>query len=279
MSMSATLKRLLNRLEYLNNHVSTGTKVPLDFLEFNRWLGLPTKNGKEHNVYDYEIDYYNKVKTHRLIVVNKATGIGITEITLRMMLHAALTWNLSGKRLCIVSGTRVEHARELLGRLEGIIRRKQSWLIKDKDTTSIRLFNGYTFKVYPAANIDAIRGLDDISFIFVDEAAFFRIREQDKIRDAIERYIAKTNPFIVWVSTPRGRGAFHEIYTEALEGKNAYHALTLPYTVALNRLLEAEYIELQKSIKGRLFMQEYCCKFIDSDDSIFTDDDIKNIVF
>jgi len=73
----------------------------------------------------------------------------------------------------------------LLNRLEGIITRKQKWLIKSKDHTSIRLFNEY-FKVYPAVNIDAIRGLDDVSFILVDEAAFFRLKDQNRVRDAID---------------------------------------------------------------------------------------------
>jgi hypothetical protein len=289
--MSRRLKNLLNRLEVLKREVEKESKktcnyynnnnntIPLDFVEFNRWLGLPMKDGKEHDIYPYELDYYNKVKEHRLVIVNKATGIGMTEITLRLMLHAALTWNLGNKRLCIVSGTRLEHARELLNRLEGIITRRQKWLIKSKDHTSIMLFNGYFFKVYPAVNIDAIRGLDDVSFIFVDEAAFFRLKDQNRVRDAIERYVAKTYPFIVWVSTPRGRaGAFYEIYSEALEGKNSYYALTLPYMVALNMLLDEEHIELQKRIKGRLFMQEYCCKFIESDDSIFSEEDIKELI-
>ncbi len=287
MSMSTRLKSLLNRLEVLKKKVEKESKrthnyydvIPLDFAEFNRWLGLPIKDNKEHEIYPYELDYYNKVKEHRLVIVNKATGIGMTEITLRLMLHAALTWNLGNKRLCIVSGTRLEHARELLSRLEGIIIKRQKWLINSKDCTSIRLYNGYFFKVYPAINIDAIRGLDDVSFIFIDEAAFFRLKDQNRVRDAIERYLAKTYPFIVWVSTPRGRtGAFYEIYSEALEGKNSYYALTFPYTVALNMLLDEKYIELQKRIKGRLFMQEYCCKFIESDDSIFSEEDIKELI-
>ncbi len=288
MSMRASLKILLNRLEalkkeYNNINCKEGNYsqnvIPLDFLEFNKWIGLPMKDGKEHSIYPYELDYYTKVKDHRLVIVNKATGIGMTEITLRLMLHAALTWNLSNKRLCIVSGTRLEHARELLNRLEGIIIRRQRWLIKYKDCSSLRLFNGCFFKVYPAANIDSIRGLDDIGFIFVDEAAFFRLKEQDSVREAIERYIAKTHPFIVWISTPRGKaGAFYEIYADALEGKNGYYALTLPYVVALNTLLDERYIELQKRIKGRLFRQEYCCEFLESDDSIFSEDDIKDLI-
>jgi len=56
------------------------------------------KDGKEYDIYPYELDYYNKVKEHRLVIVNKATGIGMTEITLRLMLHTALTWSLSNKR-------------------------------------------------------------------------------------------------------------------------------------------------------------------------------------
>ena len=66
---------------------------------------------------------------------------------------------------------------------------------------------------------------------------------------------SKDISIIVWISTPRA-GAFYEIYGEALEGKNSYYVLTLPYMVALNMLLDEERIGLQKGIKGRLFMQE-----------------------
>lgn len=285
MRMRRRLRMLINKADTLlakieaTKHRDTAFGVPDDFIEFNHWLGLPVKDGREHPIYPYEVDYYSAVRKHRLVVVNKATGIGITEITLRMMLHASLGWGLKNKRFCIVTGTNILLAKELLNRLDGIISKRRGFLVKTRRSNALLLHNGSIFHIYPAANIDAIRGLADVAFILVDEAAFFRLRDQDRVREAIERYIAKTNPYIVWVSTPRGRvGAFYEIYRGALEGKNGYHAVTLPYTVALNLLLDEHYIEVQKRVKGRLFRQEYCCEFLEDEASIFTMDDIKDLI-
>lgn len=282
--MRVKLKRLMSRADTLLERISSNKHykvldVPDDFIAFNQWLGLPVKDGREHPIYPYEVDYYSKVREHRLVVVNKATGIGITEITLRIMLHASLRWGLSNRRFCIVTGTSIVLARELLKRLEAIISKREGWLIRSRVSDALLLHNGSIFQVYPAGNIDAIRGLTDVAFIFVDEAAFFRLKDQDKVRDAIERYIAKTNPYIIWVSTPRGRsGAFYEIYRDAIAGKNGYHAITLPYTVALNLLLDEHYIDAQKKVKGRLFRQEYCCEFLEDEASIFSMDDLKDVL-
>jgi hypothetical protein len=47
-----------------------------------------------------------------------------------------------------------------------------------------------------------MRGLPNVSFILLDEADFFPPGQQQDARDVSERYIAKSNPYIVMVSTP-----------------------------------------------------------------------------
>jgi hypothetical protein len=44
--------------------------------------------------------------------------------------------------------------------------------------------------------------LDNPKFILLDEADFFRKGEQEDVRHVSERYIAKSDPYIVMVSTP-----------------------------------------------------------------------------
>jgi hypothetical protein len=48
-----------------------------------------------------------------------------------------------------------------------------------------------------------MRGLPNVSFILLDEADFFPPSQQQDARDVSERYIAKSNPYIVMVSTPK----------------------------------------------------------------------------
>jgi hypothetical protein len=48
-----------------------------------------------------------------------------------------------------------------------------------------------------------MRGLPNVSFILLDEADFFPPgQQQQDARDVSERYIAKSNPYIVLISTP-----------------------------------------------------------------------------
>ena len=60
-----------------------------------------------------------------------------------------------------------------------------------------------------------MRGLTNVSFIYLDEADFFPIGQQQDARDVSERYIAKSNPWIVMVSTPNAPdGLFDKIERE-----------------------------------------------------------------
>jgi hypothetical protein len=60
-----------------------------------------------------------------------------------------------------------------------------------------------------------MRGLSDVSFVLLDEADFFPPGQQQDARDVSERYIAKSNPWIVMVSTPNAPdGLFDKIERE-----------------------------------------------------------------
>jgi hypothetical protein len=70
-------------------------------------------------------------------------------------------------------------------------------------------------EAYPSHHLDAMRGLKDVSFIYLDEADLFPPGQQQDARDVSERYIAKLNPWIVMVSTPNAPdGLFEKIERE-----------------------------------------------------------------
>jgi len=61
-----------------------------------------------------------------------------------------------------------------------------------------------------------MRGLPNVSFILFDEAGFFPPGQQQDARDVSERYIAKSDPYIVMVSTPNAPdGLFERIEKES----------------------------------------------------------------
>jgi hypothetical protein len=86
----------------------------------------------------------------------------------------------------------------------------------DSKETVIEL-NGVHIEAYPSHHLDAMRGLKDVSFIYLDEADFFPPGQQQDARDVSERYIAKSNPWIVMASTPNApEGLFDRIKNQSL---------------------------------------------------------------
>ena len=60
--------------------------------------------------------------------------------------------------------------------------------------------------------------LENPEFILIDEGDFFRKSEQEDVRHVSERYIAKSDPYIVMVSTPNAPdGLFEKIEKEPEE--------------------------------------------------------------
>ena len=52
--------------------------------------------------------------------------------------------------------------------------------------------------------------MDNPKFILIDEGDFFRKEEQEDVRHVSERYIAKSDPYIVMVSTPNAPDGLFE---------------------------------------------------------------------
>lgn len=97
-------------------------------------------------------------------------------------------------------------------------------------------------------------------------------KEQNNLRDVAERYIAKSNPWIVLVSTPNHPGdIMHQLSLES-EDKCLYKRLYLPYTVAIKKMWTAEEIALQKQSPS--FEREYNLKFLGLVGNIFNPQDI-----
>ena len=102
--------------------------------------------------------------------------------------------------MCIVTGPRIELAITLIDRMKGLFSTYNMSKFDTKETV-IEL-NGVHIEAYPSHHLDSMRGLTNVSFIYLDEADFFPPGQQQDARDVSERYIGKSNPWIVMVSTP-----------------------------------------------------------------------------
>jgi hypothetical protein len=74
---------------------------------------------------------------------------------------------------------------------------------------------------------------------------FFPNRYQDEARTVAERYIPKTNPHILLISTPNLPGGLFERMEDEID--NGYVMKQMDYTIGLNKVFRPEDIETAKN--------------------------------
>jgi hypothetical protein len=233
---------------------------------FNHIVGLPEKDGQPLPLFDYEKDLFNAWKEHRHLWILKATGLGVTEFFLRLMLWLAVRNDeYKGAQFCLVVGPNIDLAKKLIKRMRNIMR---DVFIRSPETdtqTAIEV-NGVWIQAFPSNHLDAYRSLDKPKFIFLDEADFFRKGEQEDVRHVSERYIGKSNPYIIMVSTPNAPdGLMHAIEEEE---QSIYHRIKLGYELGLNKIYNNEEIEEAK--RSPSFEREYNLKYLGKVGNVFS---------
>jgi hypothetical protein len=199
-------ERLLNKPFWIwdqQQHKLEDTRTNGDCC-FNHIIGLPKKDGLDKPLYDYEeiiFDYLVTQTSNKHLWIKKATGLGVSEFMLRFMAWLCLKDNaLAGSQMCIVTGPRIDLAIALIDRMKKLFAGKGLVAFDSKET--VVELNNVKIEAFPSHHLDAMRGLPNVSFILLDEADFFPPGQQQDARDVSERYIAKSNPYIVMVSTP-----------------------------------------------------------------------------
>src|SRR2546429_9969953 len=150
---------------------------------FNHIIGLPTKEGLEKPMFDYEKILYdslllnpesyntssNYTFKNKHLWVKKATGLGVTEFFLRLMAWLCLrNDDYKNSQMCIVTGPNIDIAIKLIKRMKGLFEPKLGLIFSSKET--VLELNGCIIEAYPSNHIDAYRALDNPKFILLDEA-------------------------------------------------------------------------------------------------------------
>lgn len=245
---------LLRKMGYLDGEESSYWEQfrRKSFLEFNKLIGLPKKDGIEHPIYDYEWELVDALSAYRHIWIKKATGLGITELMIRYMAWLCLKDDTyRDTQMCIVTGPNIELAIGIIVRLKHLF----NYDFPTKET--VVELNSCRIEAFPSHHLDAMRSLPNPKFILIDEADFFPPKEQKGARDVSERYIAKSNPHIIMVSTPNIPGGLYEQIEK--EPKSLYHRIALPYTRGIGKIYSDKELEIVKSAPG--FEREYNLKY------------------
>lgn len=212
----------------------------------------------EKKIFD-ELNKYGKgldKQKNKHLWLKKATGLGVTEFVLRYMAWLCYRDDkYKNAQMCIVTGPNIQLAKGLIARMKQICRPIED--VKSKETLAV--LNGCRIEAYPSHHLDAMRSLPNPKFIFLDEADFFPPSELRNARDVAERYIAKSDPYIVMVSTPNLPGGLYELIEKEPEEKCIYRRLSLPYTVGMNKIYTPDDIKRAKASPS--FEREYNLKY------------------
>ena len=251
---------------------------------FNHIIGLPTKEGEEKAMFDYEKILYDALLDndntnilhytfkHKHLWVKKATGLGVTEFFLRLMVWLCLrNDDYKNSQMCIVTGPNIDIAIKLIKRMKALFEPRLHVTFDSKET--VLELNGCSIEAYPSNHIDAYRALDNPKFILIDEGDFFRKGEQEDVRHVSERYIAKSDPYIVMVSTPNAPDGLFERIEKEVEETCIYNRLFLDYTYGIDKIYTAD--EIEKTKQSPSFEREYNLKYLGRIGDVFHAKDIE----
>jgi hypothetical protein len=113
-----------------------------------------------------------------------------------------------------------------------------------------------------------IRGFSAVSLLLIDEAA----QTPDEIYEAVKPMLATTDGSVWLMGTPYGKRGF--FYEEWVRGGDQWLRVSVPATECPR--IPARFLEEERESKGdRKFRQEYMCEFVQGDDALFREEDIR----
>lgn len=238
------------------------------FCCFTHAVGLPYKEGFGYlPFFNYQIAWHKAHYDHKLLREIKATGLGFSEWELYLIGNIAYHPEYRDKecQIPILTGPNIDIAKKLINRLYSILTHRLNLPLK-KTQTTIEIKN-CTIEAFPSHHIDAVRALPYPVYCLLDEADFFPYEFDDPNNPVrvIERYIPKSNPWIVLVSTPNLPGGLYEKMdeeeTKAIEENKIprYKTFRHNYEWGLGKIYKLEDIEEAK--KSPSFEREYNLKY------------------
>ena len=236
----------------------------LTFQQF--WEALPNKL----EYFDYEEELTTILESNRKLWIKKCTGLGITEWTIRWIAWNCLKddhWKNTQVDVTgvIITGANQDLTNKVVGRIKSLFNHE----FKTKE--SVVILNGCRIEAFPTNHLSPARGLNP-KIVLLDEADFFPNRYQNEARTVAERYIPKTNPHILLISTPNLPGGLFERMEDEID--NGYVMKQMDYTIGLNKVFRPEDIETAK--KSPSFEREYNLKYGFGSGDIF--EGIENII-
>lgn len=258
---------------------------------FSHIVGLPTGrfDDKEKPWWDHHKitidrmtdDNYHDSKKRRHIRVKKATGLAFSEFGIYYMCYLALRNNdYMNKQMCIITGPNLDLATKLIRRIRTVFNRHHNVDLHGKETRIV--LNGCEIQAYPAGNLSSYRSLTNPKFILLDEADFFGEKKKDdmwEVRYVTERYIGKSNPYILMISTPNRPGFLYEIMDNEDQENSLYQLLEFNWEWGVPPKADIfTWDFINNNRNSFTFEREYNLKYLGEVGNVFSEIKIKRAI-
>ena len=192
------------------------------------------------------------------VLLNCSRQSGKSTMSAMIALHRAL-YHPGSLVLCLAPALR--QSQELFGKVAGFYRDLGRPVAPQGERKlSLELENGSRIITLPGSE-KTIRGFSGATLLLVDEAS----RVDDGLYYAIRPMLAVSGGRLMMLSTPAGRrGVFHEEWTNG-EGWERYE---IP-AEEVPRIPPGFLAEERAALPAFIYEQEYCCRFIETEDQLF----------
>lgn len=207
---------------------------------------------RQHGMKHYEKEWFDAMKENRYIWIKKAAGMGATTFFLGYMAWLCLRnddWKDAS--MGIVTGPRINLAVDEIKRIPQLFRQIN---YRPRVVGTSVTINGCRIEAYPSHTFDTARGLEKVRFFFVDEGDFFPKSQQLIVRGIVERYEAKTHPFVIFNSTANLPGGLFE--TMEKESDSIYTKIFSLVDKGITDKIYTDY-EIEQAKKSLAYASEY----------------------
>lgn len=193
------------------------------------------------------------------VLLNCSRQTGKSTISAIIALHQAL---YQPDSLVLLVSPTLRQSQELFKKVQFFFKKLNlRSKLQEDNKLSMQLENGSRIVSLPSGE-GTIRGFSSVSLIIEDEAS----RVSDDLYRATKPMLAISQGRHFIMSTPYGkRGHFFEEWI----GETNWTRIEIPATSCTR--IAAEFLEAEKRSMGDWwYQQEYCCKFMDTVDSLFS---------
>jgi hypothetical protein len=191
---------------------------------------------------------------------------GKSTITSILALHQAI---FTPNSLILLLSPSLRQSQELFRKLQDFYNALESDSLPqavEESALRMELSNGSRIIALPGKEA-TIRGFSGVALLIIDEAS----RVEDALYQSVRPMLAVSGGRIILLSTPFGkRGFFHSEWMDGVDWQKV--KITADQCPRIN----AEWLERERQMIGDWwYLQEYFCEFVETNDQVFSYDDIQ----